>query len=69
MFGLVKKICKLALMVGIALIICGVVSGKMQDDFDKNAVSATAYITTIEEGNALSNGYKVLRGICLQQTS
>lgn len=59
MYTLVKKLCKLAAIVGIALIICGVVSGMMLSDFKEHAVETTAYITTIEEGNALSNGYKV----------
>lgn len=59
MFTLIKKLCKLAALVGIALIICGVVSGMMLSDFEEHAVPAKAYITTIEEGNVLSNGYKV----------
>lgn len=59
MYTLVKKLCKLAAIVGIALIICGVVSGMMLADFAEHAVPAKAYITTIEEGNAFSNGYKV----------
>lgn len=60
MYTLIKKICKLALMIGIALIICGVISGAMLADFEKNAVETVAYITTIEEAGALDNGdYKV----------
>ena len=59
MYTLIKKLAKLALLVGIALIICGVVSGMMLSDFEKHAVPATAYITTIEEGSKVSNGYKV----------
>ena len=59
MFKLIRKIAKLALLVGIALIICGVVSGMMLADFEKYATPATAYITTIEEGGTFSNGYKV----------
>ncbi len=59
MYTLIKKLAKTALMVGIALIICGVISGMMLGDFEKNAVKTTAYITTIEEGGALANGYKV----------
>ncbi len=60
MYTLIKKLGKLAFMVGIALIICGVISGAMLADFEKNAVETTAYITTIEEGGMLDNGgYKV----------
>jgi len=46
-------------MVGIALIICGVISGMTLAEFEKNSAPATAFITTIEEGGAMSNGYKV----------
>lgn len=60
MYTLIKKLGKLAFMVGIALIICGVISGAMLSDFEKNAVETTAYITTIEEGGVMDNGgYKV----------
>jgi len=59
MYTLIKKLCKLAAILGIALIICGVISGMMLSDFEKHAVKTTAYITTIEEGGLLTNGYKV----------
>ena len=59
MYTLIKKLCKLAATVGIAIIICGVISGMMLDDFEKNAEQTTAYITTVEEGGMFSNGYKV----------
>jgi len=59
MYTLIKKLCSLAATVGVALIICGVISGMMLSDFEANAVETKAYITTIEEGNVFSNGYKV----------
>lgn len=59
MFTLIKKLGKTALLVGIALIICGVISGMTLEDFEKNCAQTTAFITTIEEGGSLSNGYKI----------
>ncbi len=59
MFTLIKKLGKTALLVGIALIICGVISGMTLEEFEKNSAQTTAFITTIEEGGAMSNGYKV----------
>jgi len=60
MYTLIKKIAQLAFLVGVALIICGIISGAMLADFEKNAVETTAYITTIEEGGVMDNGgYKV----------
>ncbi|MBE6759786.1 MAG: hypothetical protein E7554_06820 [Ruminococcaceae bacterium] len=56
MFTLIKKIGKIALMIGIALIICGVVSGFTLAEFEKNEVKTDAYITTIEEGGFFDNG-------------
>lgn len=59
MYTLIKKLGKTALLVGIALIICGVISGMTLSDFEKNSARTTAYITNIEEGGSMSNGYKL----------
>ncbi len=59
MYTLVKKLCKAAAILGIALIICGVAAGMMLSDFKEHAVETQAYITTVEEGGVFTNGYKV----------
>lgn len=59
LFGLVKKLARLVVLVGVALLIAGSVSYFILDDFSENSVQVTARITSIDEGGFLSNGYDV----------